>query len=194
MVEAHHIFDQRIGPRYSPYAQKLCLGWVIIGETCLGKVHKPDHINVNKTYVLGNGRESTFKPCQNELKIYEQFSPQKNGIGASVFERTSKDNKLGMAIEDIQFLELMDDEFRKDNTENWETQIHLIAVSNDPESPELLSPSLLVTQKSDMPPQLIGDSTTKNLYKAQWKCVPTLAEVFWKPWQIEYLVKEKMAV
>ena len=64
----------------------------------------------------------------------------------------------------------------------------LIAVSNDPESPELLSPSLLVTQKSDMPPPPIGDFTTKNLYKAQWKRVQTLAEVFWKRWRTEYLV------
>ena len=65
LIEAHHVFDQRIGPHNSPYAQKLCLGWVIIGETCLGKIQKPDHINVNKTHVLGNGRESIFKPCQN---------------------------------------------------------------------------------------------------------------------------------
>ena len=123
LIEAHHVFDQRIGPRNSPYAQKLCLGWVIIGETCLGKVHKPDHINVNKTHVLGNGRESIFKPCQNELKIREQFTSQKNGIGDSVFERTSEDNKPGMSIEDSQFLKLMDTEFKKNDTGNWEAPL-----------------------------------------------------------------------
>ncbi len=35
LIEAHHVLDQRIGPNRSPYAQKLSLGWVIIGETCL---------------------------------------------------------------------------------------------------------------------------------------------------------------
>ena len=46
LIEAHHVLDQKIGPRNSPYAQKLSLGWVIIGETCLGKMHRPDAINV----------------------------------------------------------------------------------------------------------------------------------------------------
>lgn len=55
LIEAHHVHDQRIGPRNSPYAQKLSLGWVVIGETCLGKVHRPDMVNVKKTYILGNG-------------------------------------------------------------------------------------------------------------------------------------------
>ena len=47
MPEAHHVLDQRIGPVGSPYAQKLPFGWVIIGEACLGKTHRPENINVN---------------------------------------------------------------------------------------------------------------------------------------------------
>lgn len=47
LPEAHLILDQRIGPKGTPYAQRLQLGWVIIGETCLGKVHRPDSVNVN---------------------------------------------------------------------------------------------------------------------------------------------------
>lgn len=35
---AHHVLDQKVGPGNLPYAQKLHLGWTIIGETCLGKV------------------------------------------------------------------------------------------------------------------------------------------------------------
>jgi hypothetical protein len=35
LLEAHHIFDQRVGPRKSPFAQKLRLGWVIVGEACI---------------------------------------------------------------------------------------------------------------------------------------------------------------
>ena len=46
LPEAHHVSSQLIGPKGSPYAQKLKLGWVIVGETCLGKIHKSDYVNV----------------------------------------------------------------------------------------------------------------------------------------------------
>ena len=54
--EAHHVLDQRIGMLGSPYAHKLRLGWIIIGEACLGKTHQPDIVNVNKTRLLRDGR------------------------------------------------------------------------------------------------------------------------------------------
>ena len=54
------------------------------------------------------------------FSICEQLDPQKSTIGASVFERTSEDNKSGMSVEDIQFLKLMDDEFKKNDTGNWD--------------------------------------------------------------------------
>ena len=38
LMEAHHVIDHRIGPKGSPYAQRLKLGWVVVGETCLGKL------------------------------------------------------------------------------------------------------------------------------------------------------------
>ncbi|XP_052087892.1 uncharacterized protein LOC127724930 [Mytilus californianus] len=72
--EAHHVYDQRTGPQRTPYAQKLALGWVVIGETCLGKVHVPDKVNVNKTFVLQNGRTSICKPCTSDITIKEQNS------------------------------------------------------------------------------------------------------------------------
>lgn len=46
---AHHVLDQKVLPGNLPYAQKLHLGWTIIGETCLGKVHQPNVINTMKT-------------------------------------------------------------------------------------------------------------------------------------------------
>ncbi len=50
LTEAHHVLEQRTGPRGSPYAQKLYLGWVVIGETCFrGKIHQP-RVNVKKTF------------------------------------------------------------------------------------------------------------------------------------------------
>ena len=118
LIEAHHVHDQRIGPRNSPYAQKLSLGWVVIGETCLGKVHRPDTVNVKKTYILGNGRESIFKPCSSEFVVHEnEFGRER--FGATVSNRTKADDKPGLSVEDVEFLKLMDKEFKKDPSGNW---------------------------------------------------------------------------
>ena len=51
LTEAHHVIDQVTGSRGLPFAQKLSLGWVIIGEVCLGRMHRPDMVNVNKIYI-----------------------------------------------------------------------------------------------------------------------------------------------
>jgi len=49
---AHHVLAQVLGHENDPYAQQLHLGWAIIGETCLGKVHETNTVNVKKTNVL----------------------------------------------------------------------------------------------------------------------------------------------
>ena len=53
MIDAHHIIEQRTGPVGSPFAQRLGLGWVVIGEVCLGRVHQPDLVTCNKTFLIG---------------------------------------------------------------------------------------------------------------------------------------------
>ncbi len=35
LTRVHHVLDQCLGPVNLPYAQKLPLGWVIVGEACL---------------------------------------------------------------------------------------------------------------------------------------------------------------
>ncbi|CAC5374701.1 unnamed protein product [Mytilus coruscus] len=40
LMQAHHVLDQKIGKPYQPYAQRLKLGWIIVGESCLD-----DHID-----------------------------------------------------------------------------------------------------------------------------------------------------
>ena len=47
-------------------------------------MHRPDAINVKKTYVLEDGRESIFKQCGNEFLIQERVSKE-DKIGATVF-------------------------------------------------------------------------------------------------------------
>ena len=89
LVEAHHVHDQRNGPLNTPYAQNLSLGWVIIGETCLGKIHKTDSVSVKKTYIFKDGQETIFKPRESEFIVSEKH-PEVDIIGSSVFRRTKE--------------------------------------------------------------------------------------------------------
>ena len=63
----------------------------------------------------------------------------------------------------------------------------IVPVSSDPESPLILSPAMLLTQKSGCYPAPVGTFKTKDLYKAQWRRVQYLADTFWQRWNKEYL-------
>ena len=63
----------------------------------------------------------------------------------------------------------------------------LVPVSSDPECPTVLSPSMLLTQKTDVITDNFNVLETKDLYKAQWKRVQVLADMFWNRWKRDYL-------
>ena len=63
----------------------------------------------------------------------------------------------------------------------------LVAASHDPETPEVLSPSLLLNLKSNVKTEPLEGFDIENLYKAQWKRVQTVADIFWIRWRREYL-------
>jgi hypothetical protein len=71
LIVAHHVLDHRIGKDNEPFAYRLRLGWIIIGETCLGLVHSSEIITVIKTFILPSGRQSHLKPCENGFKVKE---------------------------------------------------------------------------------------------------------------------------
>lgn len=116
LLEAHHVLDQRLGPPGTPYAQRLSVGWVVIGETCLGRMHQSDTINVNKTFILANGRASLFEPCTYSVRIVEN---PKTDIGSDVFLKTSSDEVVGLSVEDREFLGIMDQHMRKSPSGHW---------------------------------------------------------------------------
>lgn len=119
-IECHHVLGQRIGRGNAPYAQRLSLGWVIIGETCLEKIHVTKAINVNKTYVLSDGRSSLFKPCESLFTVCSQNSiPEKCIQYDSTFTRSADDNIPSMSIEDREFIKVMDLSFRRNSDNNW---------------------------------------------------------------------------
>ncbi|KAK0140410.1 hypothetical protein N1851_022619 [Merluccius polli] len=63
----------------------------------------------------------------------------------------------------------------------------LTAVSTDSEHPEILTPAMLLTQKVCMPPVTPGHFDDRDLFRAQWRRVQHLANVFWGRWKREYL-------
>lgn len=63
----------------------------------------------------------------------------------------------------------------------------LVPVSSDPEVPLIITPAILLTQKTCSIPPPLGEFTDKDLFKAEWKRVQNLAETFWTRWRREYL-------
>ncbi|XP_052817602.1 uncharacterized protein LOC128243724 isoform X1 [Mya arenaria] len=118
LPEAHHIHDQRIGPRSSPFAQKLSLGWVIVGDVCVGKSHKPDIVNVMKTRVLEDGRPTIFPQCNYKFEVKDHDRIPID-VDANVFATTKYDNKPGLSTDDKEFLKIMDSEFKKNEDGHW---------------------------------------------------------------------------
>ncbi|KAM4591910.1 uncharacterized protein PAE49_019480 [Odontesthes bonariensis] len=139
VLQVHKVRDQHNGPNNAPYAQRLDLGWVIIGEACLGAAHKPKDVNVYRTHVLENGRHSHFTPCLNHLILKEKFTvnsqrshsshdvqssqptrvPEDDSLGSKIFQRTVDDNKVAPSIEDKLFIELMDKEMFINEGNSW---------------------------------------------------------------------------
>ena len=55
VIEVHKVFQRVNGPASAPFAQRLALGWVIVGDVCLGGAHKPAVVCSYRTSVLENG-------------------------------------------------------------------------------------------------------------------------------------------
>ena len=125
VLRAHKVRQQINGPHDAPFAQRLDLGWVVIGEVCLGNVHKPT-VNSYKTHVLDSGRHSIFQPCTSFMHVKETppsfnrpgKSPERL-LGRTVFSQNEHDNKPAPSIEDILFLKIMDTSVYRDDANNW---------------------------------------------------------------------------
>ncbi|KAL0150123.1 hypothetical protein M9458_054550 [Cirrhinus mrigala] len=139
MIRVHKVRQQINGLHDAPFAQRLNLGWVIVGDVCIERAHKP-MVSVFKTHILDNGRPSLLTPCQSHIKVKEKLchgGEHKSGVfphafnhategvqaedklGLKVFDRTKNDNKPAMSFEDEIFLKIMQAEFHQDEQENW---------------------------------------------------------------------------
>ena len=101
IISVHYVQDQRIGGSNSPYGQKISLGWVIVGETCIGRAHKSSQVNVNKTFILHDGQPSVHPPCINKFHVIESnLDALFCKPDSHLFIKTRNDNKRGKSIED----------------------------------------------------------------------------------------------
>ncbi|KAI4903065.1 hypothetical protein NFI96_032847 [Prochilodus magdalenae] len=136
LIQVHKVREQCNGPHSSPYAQRLDLGWVIIGDVCLERTRRTTSVSVFRPSVLASGRHSILSPCTSGLVVKEKIdSPEPphsfpsvsalshsnsvDRLSRNVFQRTQHDDKLGMSIEDELFLDLMDGEVNMDEANCW---------------------------------------------------------------------------
>lgn len=108
LLQAHHVIEQRVGKVCLPFAQKLTLGWVILGKVCLGNRHVLEAVNTNNTFILQSGCPTFFEPCENQLSIVD-----------GVFQKTDLDEKLGPSVVDRQFIDIIGSSFTKDVDGRW---------------------------------------------------------------------------
>ncbi|XP_072554180.1 uncharacterized protein [Paramormyrops kingsleyae] len=136
VVRVHKVHKQISGPHDEPFAQKLDLGWVIVGNVCLGGVHKTIMVNAFHTNVTERGRPTLFKPCPNLFNIKEKpfgiqipyaNTPQSSDrnscvadhLGCCVFEQTKNDYHVSLSIEDNAFMKIMKEGMKKDVNNRW---------------------------------------------------------------------------
>ena len=63
----------------------------------------------------------------------------------------------------------------------------LVPVPTDPEVPEVLTPAILLTQKTQSLKATPGNFSCADLHSKQWRQVQHLANVFWHRWRKEFL-------
>ena len=117
VIDAHHVYEQVTSSSGMPFAQRLGLGWVVVGEMCLDAMHSQNVVNVNKTNILANRRPSLFKSCPNKKSVvehsvkYYSYDP--------VFIRSPDDNKVSLSVDDRKFLEIMGHSFERNEKGHW---------------------------------------------------------------------------
>lgn len=69
ILQAHKVREQISGPGDAQFAQRLDLGWIVVGDVCLGGAHRTLEVGSYKTAILENGRTSYLQPCSNQIKV-----------------------------------------------------------------------------------------------------------------------------
>ncbi|KAL0151744.1 hypothetical protein M9458_052970 [Cirrhinus mrigala] len=135
ILRVHKVRQQYNGDHEDPYAQRLDLGWVIVGDVCLDRAHKPPSVSVYKTHTLPNGRTSMLSTCPNKIQVKETLNrknthqprsldcasqgEETEKLGATVFDSHPDDEKVALSVDDETFLDIMDKEVFVDQANSW---------------------------------------------------------------------------
>ncbi|KAL0162344.1 hypothetical protein M9458_041740, partial [Cirrhinus mrigala] len=138
ILQVHKVREQISGPGDAPFAQRLDLGWVVVGDVCLGGAHRTQEVRSYKTAILENGRASHFQPCNNQIRVKEVFgqaarpwhhtaptsirpSTMLSGdcLGQTIFACSPDDHRLAPSIKDLEFLKIMEAECYQDASKSW---------------------------------------------------------------------------
>ena len=134
ILRVHKVLKHYNRLNNTPYAQQLDLGWVIVGDVCLGGTHKPSTINVYRTNVLPKGTISFLSPCASVNHIKEKLDKKRESqssrepnlledntdeLGVNVFQRTNDDEIVASSLEDEAYLEIMDRNVSMNDTNGW---------------------------------------------------------------------------
>lgn len=95
-----------------------------MGETCIGRAHKSNQVNVNKTFILRVRQPSLHTPCINNFHVRESnLDALFCEPDSHLFIKTKSDNKPGKSIKDRQFETIMEAGLVKNNQGNLEAPL-----------------------------------------------------------------------
>ena len=126
----------RNGPKGTPWAHRLALGWTIIGQICLNRHGGPvdptktkdprqseQLMKVNNTHTVTHARHELL-PCPNKFVVKEAYDNIERTV-ADIFHLTEHDNETSLSVEDRCFEEMMKDGTHKNDKSNWEMPLPL---------------------------------------------------------------------
>ncbi|VDI05043.1 Hypothetical predicted protein [Mytilus galloprovincialis] len=151
-----------------------------------------DHLNAN----VVNVEDTAIKHFLDNSKVTWIFNPPHSSHMGGVWERMIGVTRriLDSMMMDIQSRHLTHEVFITLMAEVCAivNSRPIVPVSTDPDSPTILSPASLITQKTNQIQSSFGPYDIKDLYKSQWRCVQHLANIFWQKWRKEYLQQQQV--
>ncbi|KAK3107442.1 hypothetical protein FSP39_014704 [Pinctada imbricata] len=138
-----------------------------------------------------NVEDDTLRPYLRENNIIWRFNPPHASHFGGVWERL-----IGVArrILDAMLLDVKHSKLTHEVLTTLMAEVMaimnsrpLVPVSTDSDSPFVLSPQMLLTQKTSEIPTTFQDLDVPDIYRCQWKMVQVMANTFWKRWKGEFL-------
>ena len=140
--------EVRNGPKGTPWAHRLTVGWTVCGEMCVKRDGEPVHIRTHRT-VCEELLHGTIDGVPNQLhKVNTNFATNSHSEilhhkyilcpntfnvkdpcealrDEDIFKTSNRDNEQDMSIGDRRFLQIMNNGIHKNAAGNWEMPLPL---------------------------------------------------------------------